>query len=76
MKSILNNIFKYKWILASLLAVLVFYIFQQKMIPTIENFQCGSLNGAQACNGNSQCLWQWQKGSRSQRPHWQCVNKP
>jgi hypothetical protein len=74
MKSILNKILKYKWILASLLAIIIFYILQKRI--NIENFACGSLNREQDCNGNNQCLWQWQKGTRTQRPHWQCVSKP
>lgn len=71
MTNILKSILKYKWILAIVIVVIMFFYFSKN----IESFGCGNL-GKDACQqNNSQCSWQWQKGSRVSKPRWGCVNK-
>lgn len=71
--NILKPIFKYAWIFAALIVIVLFFYFSKNMM--VEAFNCGSIYGQQDCKNNNQCSWQFQKGSRVSKPHYQCVNK-
>lgn len=54
MANIMRKIMKYKWILASLLVIYLFFHF---FMRTSEGFNCSGLKDQTKCRGQKGCSW-------------------
>lgn len=77
MKNILRDILKYKWILGSLIIVVILFSFT-KQINTLENFkaeQCKYLFASECSRQPSLCKLHHQPATKDKKASWKCGPK-
>lgn len=77
MKNILRDILKYKWILGSLIIVVILFSFT-KQINTLENFsadKCHLLLASECSRQPSLCKLHFRPATKNKKAGWKCGPK-